>query len=52
MKLTKNLSMLLMGIWFLLHGLLVLVPALAFAGSGNVLALLAIVVGVLCLIER
>jgi hypothetical protein len=48
MKLPKNLGMILLAVWLILFGLLT-APALgvSFAHSGNVLAILAIVVGVL-----
>ena len=44
--------MLLLGIWLILTGLLGVVPRLAFAGSGTVLALLALVAGILILLGR
>jgi hypothetical protein len=50
--LTKSLGMLLLGIWLILTGLLGLVPGLAFAGSGTVLAVLALVAGILILLGR
>ncbi len=49
---TKSLGMLLLGIWLILSGLLALVPALAFAGSGTVLAVLALIAGILILLGR
>lgn len=49
---TKSLGMLLLGIWLILTGLLALVPALAFAGSGTVLAVLALIAGILILLGR
>jgi hypothetical protein len=50
--LTKSLGMLLLGIWLILTGLLGLVPGLGFAGSGTVLAVLALVAGILILLGR
>lgn len=52
MKLTKSLAMILLGAWLVATGTLNLVPALSFSGSGNILALLAIAAGVLCLLDR
>lgn len=49
---TSNLGMLLRGIWLIVTGLLVFVPAIAFAGIGQVLAALAIAAGVLILLGR
>ena len=53
MKLPKNLGMLLLAIWLILFGLLT-APFLhfSFAHSGDLLAVLAIVVGVLFLFQR
>jgi hypothetical protein len=49
----KNLGMLLAAVWFILYGLLT-APFLkfGFAYSGDLLAVLAIVVGVLLLLQR
>ena len=49
--LTKNLGMLLLGIWLILGGLLPLF-SLSFAGIGIIMAILAIAAGVLILIGR
>jgi hypothetical protein len=53
MKLPKNFGMLLLAVWFILFGLLT-APFLhlSFAHSGDILALLAIVVGVLLFLQR
>jgi hypothetical protein len=53
MTLPKNLAMLLLAVWFVLYGLLTM-PSLGFgfAHSGDVLGVLAIVVGVLLLMQR
>jgi len=50
MVITKNLGMLLLAIWLILTGLLAFVPALA--GLGIVLAILAIIAGILILLGR
>jgi hypothetical protein len=49
---TKKIGVLLLGVWLIVAGALQLVPAVAFAGSGNILALLAIAAGVLLLLDR
>ena len=51
MKLTKNLGMLLLGVWLVLTGL---IPLLDFASSGlvTVMAVLAIAAGALILVGR
>lgn len=53
MKLPKNLGMLLLAVWFLLFGLLT-APFLkfGFAYSADLLAILAIAVGVLLFLQR
>ena len=53
MKMPKNLGMMLLAVWLILFGLLT-APAISFSftHSGNVLAVLAIVVGVLLLMGR
>ena len=52
MKIPTNLGMLLLAIWLIVSGVMFLVPSLAFQGSGNVLALIAIAAGILLLIKR
>jgi hypothetical protein len=51
MNLTKNLGMLLLGIWLIVTGLLQVVT-IQVAGIGIILAVLAIVAGVLILMGR
>ena len=53
MRLPKNLGKPLLAVWLILYGLL-MAPFLGFgfAHSGDLLAVLAIVVGVLLLMER
>jgi hypothetical protein len=51
MKLPKNLGMLLLAVWLILFGL-VYWPLVSFTYQTAVLALLAIVVGVLLLLQR
>ena len=48
---TKNLGMLLLGVWLILGGLLPLI-GLSFQGMGMIMAILAIAAGVLILIGR
>jgi hypothetical protein len=52
MKLPKRLAGLLLAIWLIAWGAVQLVPALAFSGSGTALAALAVVAGILLLLER
>ena len=49
MKLTKNLGMLLLGIWLVLSGLIPLLN-LSFSGLGTLMAILAIAAGVIILL--
>jgi len=51
MKVTKNLGMLLLGIWLILTGLLPLLD-LSFSGLGTLMAVLAIAAGVVILFRR
>lgn len=51
MRLTKNLGMLLLGIWLIIQGLESLV-GLSFRGLGTIEAILALVAGVLVMIGR
>ena len=51
MRLTQNVGMLLLGIWLILTGLLQIV-SISIPGIGILLALLAIVAGILILIGR
>jgi hypothetical protein len=51
MKVTRNLGMLLLGIWLILSGLIPLL-SLSFSGLGMLMAILAIVAGALILLGR
>ena len=51
MKLTKNLGMLLLSIWLILTGLIALV-SFSFQGLFLIMAVLAIIAGVLILLGR
>jgi hypothetical protein len=51
MKLTKNLGLLLLGIWLILTGLIPLLN-LSFSGLGTLMAILAIAAGVFILLGR
>ncbi len=51
MRLTKNLGLLLLGIWLIMTGL-ISVLSLSFAGLPMVMAILAIAAGVLILLGR
>ena len=51
MVLTRNVGMLLLGIWLILTGLLQ-IASISIPGIGIILALLAIVAGILILIGR
>ncbi|HEX7588968.1 MAG TPA: hypothetical protein VF478_11685 [Anaerolineae bacterium] len=51
MRLTKNLGMLLLGIWLVLTGLIALV-GFSFAGLPVIMAILALAAGILILIGR
>ena len=50
-KLTKNLGMLLLGIWLILNGLIPLLN-LSFSGLGMLMGILAVAAGVCILIGR
>ena len=47
----KNLGMLLLGLWLVVHGLIQLVN-FSFAGLGTVMAVVAIVAGALIIVGR
>jgi hypothetical protein len=51
MRLTRNLGMLLLGIWLILSGLIPLLN-LGFSGFGTLMALLAIAAGALILLGK
>ena len=50
MRLTRNLGFLLLGVWLILTGLLYFVPSLG--SIGVLLAIIAIIAGILILVER
>jgi hypothetical protein len=50
-KLTKNIGMLLLGLWLIVHGLEPLV-GLSFAGLETIMGIVAIAAGVLILIGK
>jgi hypothetical protein len=51
MKVTRNLGMLLLGIWLLLTGLISLL-GLGFSGLGSLMGLLALAAGVAIMVGR
>ena len=51
-KLSKNLGLLLAGVWLLLYGLLLAFPSVQFANSNVVMGLLAFVTGVLVVVSH
>jgi len=51
MKLTKNLGMLLLGIWLILGGLIPLLN-LSFSGLGTLMAVLALAAGVFIIVGK
>jgi hypothetical protein len=50
-KLPKNLGMLLLGIWLIIEGLIQLL-SLSFSGLGTLMAIFAIVIGILIILQR
>ena len=52
MNLPKKLGTILLAAWLIAAGVMILIPALSFPGSGNVLAILAIAAGILILLDR
>jgi hypothetical protein len=50
-KLPKNLGLLLLGIWLIIEGLIQLL-SLGFSGLGVLMAIFAIVIGILLIIQR
>ena len=52
MEIPKNAGMLLLGIWLIVSGVVVLVPALYFDGLGTIMAILAVVAGVFILMRK
>lgn len=51
-KLTRNLGLLLAGVWLLLYGLLLAFPSVQFANWNVVMGLLAFVTGVLVVVSH
>jgi hypothetical protein len=51
MNFTKKIGVILLGIWLIVHGLMVILH-LSFQGSAVIMAILAIVAGILLLIDR
>jgi uncharacterized membrane protein HdeD (DUF308 family) len=51
MNITKNMGMLLLGIWLILNGLIAL-ASFSFQGLHLIMGLLAIVSGILILVDR
>ena len=49
---SSGLGMLLLGVWLIVQGVLILAPSLNFSGSGTLLAVLAVVAGILILLGR
>jgi hypothetical protein len=52
MDFSKNIGMLLLGIWLIVSGLIALVPAVFFNGLGVIMAILAILAGVFILMRK
>jgi ABC-type Na+ efflux pump permease subunit len=52
MRLTKNVGLLLLGLWLIITGLVALVPSLNVAGMNLILAVLALVAGIFILLGR
>jgi hypothetical protein len=52
MDFTKNVGMLLLGIWLIVSGLVTIVPAVYFNGLGTIMAILAVVAGIFILLRK
>jgi hypothetical protein len=52
MDITKNIGMLLLGIWLIVSGVAALVPAVYFNGLGTILAILAVLAGIFILLRK
>ena len=52
MEVTKNIGMLLLGIWLIVSGLVAIVPALFFNGLGTLMAILAVIAGIFILMRK
>ena len=51
MNFTKKIGVILLGIWLIVHGLMVILH-LSFQGSAVIMAILGIVAGILLLVDR
>jgi hypothetical protein len=49
---TNNIGMLLLGIWLIVTGLTILVPAIYFEGLGTIMAILAVLAGIFILLRK
>jgi hypothetical protein len=52
MDITRNIGMLLLSIWLIVHGVAYLIPAVNFEGLGAIMAILAIAAGIFILIKK
>ena len=52
MDVTKNVGMLLLGIWLIASGVITLVPAIYFNGLGTIMAILAVAAGIFILLRK
>ncbi|MGD0592027.1 MAG: hypothetical protein ABSA44_14700 [Bacteroidota bacterium] len=52
MDFTKNVGMLLLGIWLIVRGVVDLVPAVYFNGLGAIMAILAVLAGIFILLRK
>jgi hypothetical protein len=52
MDFTKNVGMLLLGIWLIISGVVGLVPAIYFNGLGAIMAILAVLAGIFILLRK
>jgi hypothetical protein len=51
MNLPKNLGILLLGIWLIIHGLMQLL-SISFSGLGVLMAIFAVIIGILLIMKR
>ncbi len=52
MTFSRNVGMLLLGIWLIVSGVVAMIPALFFNGLGTIMAILAIVAGIFILLRK
>jgi hypothetical protein len=52
MDFSKNVGMLLLGIWLIVSGVIAIVPAVFFNGLGVIMAILAILAGIFILMRK